>query len=45
MPAEPLHDSVDVPELPNATLGGDNVQVSPAGETADVRLTVPASPF
>ena len=43
MPADPLHDSVLVPEP--VTLVGVRVQVKPvAGETAAVRLTIPLKP-
>jgi hypothetical protein len=45
-PAEPVHDSVEVPEVPSVTLVGDNVHVRPVdGETLEVRVTVPVKPF
>jgi len=45
-PALPLHESVDVPEVPRVTLVGVRVQVRPvAGETEAVRLTVPVKPW
>ena len=34
-----------VPEAPSTTLVGVKVHVRPAGETAEVRLTVPAKPL
>jgi hypothetical protein len=48
LPADPEHDSVEVPvvvvEL-SATLVGDSVQARPVeGETEAVRLTVPVNP-
>lgn len=46
MPALPEHDSEEVPEEPNVTLVGDNVQVRPVdGDTFDVRATVPVNPW
>lgn len=45
VPGEPVHDSVLVPVLPNVTLVGANVQVSPElGEMVAARLTVPVNP-
>ena len=45
VPALPLQESVEVPEVPSVTLVGLRVQVSPVdGETDDVRLTVPVNP-
>ena len=44
----PVQDSVLVPELPDVSvmLVGDNEHVRPvAGETVEVRLTVPAKPL
>ena len=42
-----LHDSVEIcGEVPNVTLVGDRVQVSPAGVEAEtVKLTVPVRPL
>jgi hypothetical protein len=46
VPELPEHDSVEVPDVPSATLVGDSVQVSPVdGETAEVRATVPVNPW
>jgi hypothetical protein len=45
MPADPLHDSVEVCVAPRVTLVGLRVQVRPARETDEVRLTVPVNPF
>lgn len=40
-----MQERVEVPELPNVTLVGDNVQVKPvAGDTVDVRAMVPVNP-
>ena len=39
----PVHDRVEVPEPP-VMLVGLRVQVRPAGDTADVRATVPVNP-
>ena len=45
VPAEPEHESVEVPEVPNVTLVGVNVQVRPVlGETTSDRLTDPVNP-
>ena len=41
----PVHDSVDVWAAPKITLVGLRVQVRPAGDTAEVRATVPVKPF
>jgi len=46
VPALPVHDSVEVPEVPRVTLVGARVQARPvAGETAAVKLTVPVKPW
>ena len=46
VPAEPEHESVDVPEVPSVTLVGVSVQVRPVeGDIADVRATVPVKPW
>jgi hypothetical protein len=46
VPALPLQDSVEVPEVPRVTLVGLSVQVNPVeGETDDVRVTVPVNPW
>ena len=46
VPALPVHDSVEVPEVPRVTLVGVRVQARPvAGETAAVKLTVPVKPW
>jgi len=46
VPAEPVQDSVEVCGVGGrVTLAGVRAQVRPAGETADVRATVPANPF
>jgi len=39
------HERVDVWEAPSTTLVGLRVHVKPAGETAEVRVTVPVKPF
>jgi len=45
-PAEPEQDTVDVPEVPRATLFGNSVQVRPVvGDTVTTRLTVPVKPW
>ena len=45
VPALPLQDRVEVPDVPKVTLVGLSVQVSPVeGETDDARLTVPVNP-
>jgi hypothetical protein len=36
---------VEVCAAPRTTLVGDRVHVNPAGETADVRVTVPVNPL
>jgi hypothetical protein len=36
---------VEVPEVPRVMLVGDRLQVSPLGETEEVRLTVPVKPL
>ena len=40
-----VQESVDVWEAPSTTLVGLRVQVIPAGDTDEVRLTVPVNPF
>ena len=40
-----MQDRVEVWLAPRTILGGDRVQVSPAGETVEVRATVPVNPF
>jgi len=40
-----VQDRVEVWLAPRTILGGDRVQVSPAGETVEVRATVPVNPF
>ncbi len=40
-----MHDSAEVWEAPNTMLAGVRVQVRPAGETDEVRATVPVKPF
>ena len=41
-----MQDSVEVPDVPRVTLVGVRVQVNPvAGDTAEVRLTVPVNPL
>ena len=42
--AEPEQERVEVPEPP-VTLVGLKVQVRPAGETVEVKATVPVNPF
>jgi hypothetical protein len=45
-PADPEQESVEVPEVPRVMLVGDNVHDRPlAGETEEVRLTVPVKPL
>ena len=45
-PAEPLQESVDVPEVPRETVFWLKAQLRPfAGETVVVRPTVPVNPF
>lgn len=41
----PVQDSVEVWDAPRIMLVGVRVQVSPAGETEEVRATVPVKPF
>ena len=41
----PEHDSVEVWDAPRTTLVGLNVHVKPAGDTADVNVTVPVNPL
>ena len=46
MPADPLHESVEVCEAPRLMPLGVRVQVKPvAGDIEDVRATVPVKPF
>ncbi|HZC81587.1 MAG TPA: hypothetical protein VE222_07670, partial [Nitrospiraceae bacterium] len=46
VPALPLHESAEVWEAPKVMLVGDRLQISPlAGETDDVRVTVPMNPL
>jgi len=41
----PVHDSVEVPEVPRVMLVGDRVQVNPVeGETESDSVTVPVNP-
>jgi hypothetical protein len=45
-PTEPLHDSVDVLDVPSVTLTGDRVHDSPvAGAMLRVRFTFPVNPL
>ena len=45
VPAEPEHDSVEVPEAPNVSVVGVSVHVKPVeGDTLDVRVTDPVKP-
>ncbi len=41
----PVHDRAEVWEAPRTTLVGIRVQVRPAGETVEVRATVPVNPL
>jgi len=44
LPAEPVHDRVEVPKVPRLTLVGLSAQANPVeGTTEDVRATVPAN--
>lgn len=45
VPGDPEQDRVAVWDEPSVMLGGVRLQVSPAGETAEVRLTVPVKPL
>jgi|SRR6267143_2082524 len=46
VPAEPLQDSVDVPEVPRETVFWLKAQLRPLdGETVAVKPTPPANPF
>ncbi len=45
VPAGPLQERAEVCEAPRTMLVGVRVQVRPAGETVDVRATVPVKPF
>lgn len=40
-----VHDRADVWLAPRTMLVGERVQVRPAGETEEVRATVPVNPF
>lgn len=40
-----MQDNVEVWDAPRTMLAGVRVQVSPAGETDEVRATVPVKPF
>ena len=40
-----MQDSADVWDTPRTMLAGVKVHVSPAGDTVDVRATVPVNPF
>ncbi len=40
-----MHDRADVWLAPRTMLVGERVQVRPAGETEEVRATVPVNPF
>jgi len=45
-PVDPEQESVEAPEVPKAILVGDSAHVRPlAGETEEVRLTVPVKPL
>ena len=44
-PAGPVQDRADVWDAPRTMLAGVRVQVRPAGETVEVRATVPVKPF
>jgi len=45
VPAGPEHDRVEVWDTPRTMLVGLRVQVSPAGETTEVKATVPVNPL
>ena len=45
VPGDPVQDKTDVWEAPSTTLIGVNVQVRPAGDTVEVRATVPVNPL
>ncbi len=46
VPAEPLQESVEVPEVPRETVIWLKAQLRPlVGETVAVKLTVPVNPF
>ena len=46
MPWVPLHESVEVPEVPSVMLVGVRVQVRPVtGETVAASVTVPVKPW
>ena len=45
VPTAPLHESVEMPEVPRVTLVGFKLQLRPVeGETEDARATVPVKP-
>lgn len=41
----PVHERVEVWEVPRTILVGDRVHVKPAGETVEARATVPVKPL
>jgi len=45
VPPDPEQDSVEVWETPRTMLVGVRVHVNPAGETVEVRATVPVKPL
>ena len=45
VPADPEQDSVEVWDAPRTMLVGLRVHVRPAGETVEVRVTVPVKPL
>ena len=45
VPAGPLQESVEVCDNPSTILVGLRVQLRPAGETVEVRATVPVNPL
>jgi hypothetical protein len=45
VPADPEQDSAEVCAAPRTTLVGDRVHVNPAGDSAEVRATVPVNPL
>ncbi len=44
-PAEPVQDRAEVCDAPSTILVGVRVQVKPAGDTVEVKATVPVKPF
>ena len=44
-PAGPVQDKAEVWDTPRTMLAGVRVQVNPAGDTVEVRATVPVKPF